>query len=69
MHESFATYSINGFIDITGLTKTSIAGSFEFVSVNTPQGSPLVDTISVQNGQFYVPITLVSGMPLEGPEQ
>ena len=66
--EPFITHSIDGFVDITSLTKTTITGSFEFTATPTQTSSSLIDTIHVENGNFHVLIKLVSGMSWEGPE-
>ncbi|MDJ1470278.1 hypothetical protein [Xanthocytophaga flava] len=65
----FIGHSINGHIDITSLSKDNVGGKFEFVAV-IPKSSSLGgnDSIVIKNGEFLVPINLVSGKAWEGPK-
>jgi hypothetical protein len=60
--------SINGYVEITDLTKTEVGGVFEYTAVTLPDtfhsGN---DTIVVKSGKFHVPINLVSGRSWPGP--
>jgi len=65
----FCGYSINGFIEITDLTKDNIDGFFEFNAVTAMSSfDPGNDTIDVQNGKFHVPIGMIIGKDWNGPE-
>ena len=64
----FSGHSINGFIEITDLTKRDISGVFEFTAVTGKSSTDLGnDTIFVADGNFHVPITSVTGKPWGGP--
>lgn len=65
IEDYFVSFSKNGFVEITELTKQYMKGNFEYVAAYT-QGSDLIDTISVTNGEFYLRIS-VSGEPWNGP--
>lgn len=65
----FTGHSINGFIEVTDLTKKDLGGVFEFIAVTDKSSSHLGnDTISVANGKFYVPINGVAGKEWSGPK-
>lgn len=64
----FVSYSIDGQVEITEITKEFIKGSFEYNAVTAKDSnSSASDTIRVRNGKFYIPINVVSGKKWEGP--
>lgn len=66
--EYFNGHSINGFINITSLTKDNIGGVFEFTAVTHKTSSHHGnDTIKIEGGEFLVPINSVLGKSWDGP--
>ena len=64
----FIGHSINGFVEITDLTRNDISGVFEFTAVTEKTSSDLGnDTIFIADGKFYVPI-IVTGKEWYGPK-
>ncbi|WP_161889269.1 hypothetical protein [Pontibacter russatus] len=65
----FSGPSINGFINITSLTKDNIGGVFEFTAVTHKTSSHAGnDTIHIEEGKFLIPINGVSGKKWDGPK-
>ncbi|MFD2515008.1 hypothetical protein ACFSRY_14125 [Pontibacter locisalis] len=65
----YTANSIDGFVDITSLTKESLKGTFEYTAVtnwsSTHAGG---DTIKVKKGEFYIWLSNGSDMPWDGPK-
>ena len=69
MDDFFVSYSIDGHVEITEITKEFIKGNFEYNSVTAKDSnSNFSDTIRVKNGKFFIPITVVSGKKWDGPK-
>jgi hypothetical protein len=65
----FSGHSINGFVEITNLTKKDISGVFEFTAVTEKSSTDLGnETIFITNGKFHVPINGVTGKEWDGPK-
>jgi len=52
----FITWSTNGIVEITDITRASISGQFHFDAIATGT-NPYVKAVSVTDGTFYVPLT------------
>jgi hypothetical protein len=63
----YLVHSINGFVEITNLTKSDIRGNFEFDAAGY-DSNVTSDTMHIMKGSFFVPITGVSGYPWNGPK-
>lgn len=66
----FICSTINGFVEITLLTDDEVGGNFEYDAVSYTAGLDRVpiDTVTVRNGRFRVPIRLVSGREWIAPK-
>jgi hypothetical protein len=60
----YNTLSTNGFVEITEINRYSMKGIFEFES--SSYYHPEYGKYIVRNGQFFVPLTLVSGASWDG---
>jgi hypothetical protein len=66
--DNFSAHSINGFINITSLTKDYIGGDFEYTAVTLQTSMNSVkDTIVVSSGKFMAPFVGAIG-DWNGPE-
>ncbi len=69
VNDYFVSYSINGNVEISHLTKENVSGVFEFTAViDKVYGESGNDTISVKSGKFSVPIAGISGKAWDGPK-